>query len=668
MSEASITTHWWKVLRRRWPIGAGVFAGVMLLSAAILFLAKPIWRADATMRLGAASPSGNLALGGGAPTGLFAMFQQMSGDPFANELELLSSRTVIEGVVEDNALNVGVRAPRGWTRDSFFVALQADRNTAEAEFELSWASNGVTVRRISPTSAALGTYAFGLPAHFGGVTATFQPMRADAPKTIRLRTMPFGAAVRNTKARLHADKIRREANLVRLKYEDADPALAQNVLTSATQRYVALRAQLQHKESGQTVDSLRAVANQTMAELRRQETGMESFQQQSRVVAPEFQSEAFVKRQADVIARLESTRLELARADEIVRQLDSIQDPALAWAGLVADPAFARNVTMGTLLTNLVNLQQQRIALAGRRTSEDAQVQNIEHQITYLDSSLRKLVREYRDGLASSVRLLSGQASALDSQLRQVPAGAIEYGRRQRELKLLSEVYLFTDQRARQEDLRNAISFANIQVVDPPATSYKPVWPRKKLGLLVGFIIGLTFATFGMALAERVDGSIRETASARALFGAPIVATLSRNGTGTVALDAAQRQALRLGMNGQRMLVVAPATTRDTDAASAVTDALTQNARVPVHAGVSESEIASIASLAIEQAAAPETFATAAQISEYAAAGAGVVLVVDVGVTQQAAVKRAAHQLREAGVAASGIVLVGTPHQIRDLW
>ena len=115
-TSGAITTRWSRVLRRRWRTGLAMFAAVVALAALLLFTAKPIWRADATMRLGTASPSGNLALGNGAPSGLFAMFQQMSGDPFANELELLSSRTVLEGVVEDNALNVTVDAPRGFTR------------------------------------------------------------------------------------------------------------------------------------------------------------------------------------------------------------------------------------------------------------------------------------------------------------------------------------------------------------------------------------------------------------------------------------------------------------------------------------------------------------------------------------------------------------------------
>ncbi|HET8655247.1 MAG TPA: hypothetical protein VFL93_07010 [Longimicrobiaceae bacterium] len=650
---------WWAVLRRRWPVGAGLFLAVAGLAAGLVLLSRPIWRAETALRLGAQAPIGGLSLGDGSPSGLFGLFQQMSGDPFSNELELLSSRTVIEGVVEDNALNVTLLAPRGWYRDSLFTRLSASRETGPALFEVSALPDGrFHVRRTEPSDSTVGDFAPGVTARFGGITVAFRPARAGVSVAYRLRTVPFGEAVRATSGRLRADRERREANLVKIVYDDPDPNLALAVVRSATERYTALRAALQRRESGETTDSLRTVANRTLAELTRQENALARFQHDSRLIAPDAQSDAFVKRQADVEAALETARGELARTDDVLARLDTVRDPARAWAGLVAHPTFLENRTLGDLLGNLVTLQQKRLELSGRRTDQDRQVQALDRQIDYLDGSLRSLVRQYRDGVADQVRLLAAQRSEMDSTLARIPSSAVELARRQRNVRLLSEVYLFTDQRLRQESLRDALSFASVQVVDPPEVLFKPVWPRRTLGLGVGLLLAMTFGVLGMAFTERADHALRSGREVGELVGAPVLAVLGASGAG-LRISARERRALdRLWAGKERPGLLFLAPVDDPAAAEAVALALAEiPADVRVAAGAWDSRPAPGAP-AVAVGAVLDHYAAAAEAAEVAEGGAEVMLVVRYAATRREDVARAAALLGEAGVAPAGVVMV----------
>ncbi|HEX9107183.1 MAG TPA: hypothetical protein VF832_08140, partial [Longimicrobiales bacterium] len=185
-AEPGLLLTWRKVLARRWRAGAASFALIVGIAAAIVFLPRPIWRAESTLRLGAPAPMGGLSLGGtSSPAGLFTLFQQMTGDPFANELELLTSRTVVEGVVADNALNVALLAPRGWERDSLLLGLSADRTTRKATYDVAWLATGrISVQRSSPTQATFGPFAAGRPAAFDDVVATFKPWRSGMPRDV----------------------------------------------------------------------------------------------------------------------------------------------------------------------------------------------------------------------------------------------------------------------------------------------------------------------------------------------------------------------------------------------------------------------------------------------------------------------------------------------------
>lgn len=672
-----VVEAWTRVIRRRWAAGLAVFLLVSGLAAALVFLTRPIWRAEAALRLGAPPALGGMPLGGGSassPLGLFSLFQTMTGDPFANELELLQSRTVVEGVVEENALNVALVAPRGWYRDSLLTRLVASRQTRKALYEARWLPSGaVRVVRLAPSERAIGDFAPGRDAAFGGIVVAFEGWRAGAPRSVKLKTYPFGDAVRQQASKIRAERKRREANLVRIAYDDPDPGLAQAVVTSAAARYLALRTELQRRESGETVDSLRTVVERTKAELARAETGLEGFQRASRLVDPQAQSQAFVKRQAEIATGLAKASAELAAVDEVIRRVDGEPDPAAAWAGLVAHPTFLENKTLGDLLGNLTHLEQQRIELAGRRTEANRQLQALDQQIAYLDKSLRSLVRQYRDGIAEQAALLEGQWRTMDSVLTRAPAAAIELGRRQRDLRLLSEVYLFTDQRLRQEALKTAVSFATVQMVDPPEVLFKPVWPRKTLGLGVGLLLAVAFGALAMAIGERADRTVRSAAELRALVGAPVLAALAPGADGRLALAAAERRALlQRATAAGRGLLLAPMG-EAADAAEGVARALVEApAAEPVLAGAAEGGggVPAVSPrLPVEVAPAVQRFAAAAELAAAGDGGAAVVLVAQHGVTRREEAARAAALLREAGAVIAGAVLVcPTGRDLRDTW
>src|SRR5690606_15903623 len=168
-------------------------------------------------------------------------------------------------------------------------------------------------------------------------------------------------------------------------------------------------------------------------------------------------------------------------------------------------------------------LEQQRREMATRRAEESREYRVLVEQIGYLDGTLRTLALGYRTALGEQLVALERQVADMDRTLASVPAQAIELARRQRDVRLLTEVVVLTEQRLRQEELRQALTFANVQVIDPPALRRRPVWPRKKLGLAVGFVIASMMGTLGMAVAESADRTVRRASQVTRLTGVPVL-------------------------------------------------------------------------------------------------------------------------------------------------
>lgn len=636
----------------------------------VVFLTRPIYRAEARLRLGEPPPLAGVAPG----TGILSVFG-FRADPFASDLELMASRTVAEGVVRDAALHVWVQAPRGWFRDSLFVVLeavegprggrgatggeagslfmvpQAGASTGKAKYVVEWAADGtVQVRRTSPGDSVVGQVAPGEALAFGGVRVAFRAWRPGMPRQVRMRTAPFGEAVAVTAKRIRIERTRRDANVVQISFDHGDPGVARTAVASVVARFMALRAGLQRRESGTTVDSLRAVAEQTRRELAEAERELEAVQRASRLVAPEPQLEVLVEAQGEVVGELERVQGERVAVEQVLARAAGAPGRIEAWSELAAHPAFLENAMVGELLKRLTELEAQRRTLALRRTEASREYRVLAEQLAYLDSTLFALVRSYRDALAGQVARLEARRVGLDARLAAAPAPAVELGRRQRAVRLLSEVLVATEQRLRQEELRQALTFGNVQVVDPPALRYKPVWPRKTLGLGAGVLLACVFALSAMVVQERADRSVRGAWDVVAAIGVPVLTAAVRGRDGAIQLAPGEGAAFVRHLTGDgrraRRLVLAPVGGEAVAGALALAlaGALAEKRRN----GGGEAPEVTVAPRA-------DRFGVAVEV---AARGGPVALVVEQARTRRDELVRSAGWLSEAGARVAGAVLV----------
>lgn len=623
------------VLRRRWFWGLGVGLFVVSAAAVIVLTARPVYRAEARLRLGEPPPTAGIS-----PTGGLLSFLRTGGDPFANDLELLTSRTLAEEVVRAALLNVRLVAPSGWHRDSIFASLAQIDTTRKASFEVTWQADGtVALEARSPDRVDLGRARTGEVVEFGGLEAVFLPRKEKGPASVTIKTVPFDEAVRVERGRIRTERTRREANVLDVSYAHHDPGIADFVVRRAVQGFLDLRTELFQRESDETVDSLRAVAMGTQAELRRAEDALEQIQRETGLVAPDAQSEALVERYETAYQALLAVRTE---RDAIVTQLERVHRAANrveAWSTLVALPVFLENETLAGMLERLTALEEMKTEALSLRTPGSREVQTLEAQIVQLDGALRTVIDEYAVGLAERVTVLQEQLDEFEEQLGGLPADVVELGRRQRDVRILTEVAVVTEQRLRQEELRQALAFSNVQVIDEPALRFRPVWPRKKLGLAVGALLGGLLGMASIVLLERTDGSVRQASSVHALTNAPVLAALTINGE-SLAQDAGAATAVN-GRNGRGRVV---ALTRSTQPwAGALGKALS---------------------------VAPDRLVQVGELGDALALGsADVVLTVVAGRTAEEELQRVVSLLDEGGCRIAGTILVcRTARDADALW
>jgi uncharacterized protein involved in exopolysaccharide biosynthesis len=643
------------LLRRRWVSGVALFVLVLAMAIWMIWSARPTYRADTKIRIGEPPPAAPV---GSTGSTLFG-FMRLGGDPFANDMELLGSRTVNEAVVREAVLTMRAIAPAGWHRDSLFSALSTADSTVKALFEASWLEDGrIHVKQLAPRERAVGTFGPGTPVALAGVTVGFNARRPRGPEKIEISIVPFGEAVRRTSTAIRVARKRRDANVAEIRFVDTDPGVSRAVVASALRHFIELRTQIARREGGQNVDSLRVVARQTLADLTAAESALEKHERANGLVDPGAQTAAFVKRYNEGVVELEKLRAQVGELTATLERADKTQSPAERWTKLVSFEPFLNNGMIGGLLGQITALEAKRSELAPRRTESNREYASVVEQINYIDKSLSSIARDVETGLRSQLERVEEQQRQMDAALAGLPANVIELGRRQRSARVLSDVLISTEQRLRQEELRQALSFSNIQVIDPPALRYKPVWPRKKVGLALGMLLAAMTSIIGMALMEQADRRVRNAGDVMRLTGAPVLGIALRQASvlrfGAHEMRALVQHASANGRGPLRVLLAPVGRAHADELAQVVRTALP----APVTAGIDVPEI--------QQASSITDFASAS-----AAAGGAVpvTLVIEAERTTRTELQRAATLIRQAGGTVGGTIVVCTDRRAAaEIW
>jgi hypothetical protein len=213
----------------------------------------------------------------------------------------------------------------------------------------------------------------------------------------------------------------------------------------------------------------------------------------------------------------------------------------------------------------------------------------------------------------------------------------------------------------RQEELRQALSFSNVQVIDPPALRWKPIWPRRTIGLAVGLLFSGAFGLLALVVADRADRTVRRAAQIEEATGAPILAvTLAENGRAPALSEREVLAMVRRGThNGDAARVSIAPIGRD-ERAEAVARAMADgNGRVATITNGDPQLLPRV--VAIPPV---EDFAAAAM-----ADSGPVALVIHYGRTRRDALDRSVRLLRAAGATVVGIiVLCDRERQRRSIW
>lgn len=295
-----------------------------------------------------------------------------------------------------------------------------------------------------------------------------------------------------------------ESMIIRIKYRDADPELAAQVVNRITDNYLRqhLVINLSQGQSSFFAEQISQVKKE-LADLQdrlvqlKAKTGLLSFAEQSRLLLK--QVDDFETAKAKLQKEIFNLRAKLAKIEEIRKNKPNL---------LIPLPEIAQDVQVQDLENKLVNLRYQLKSVSQRYTDDSRQVETAKAQLRELEGQLRRQVSQILEREAAQLKALEAEKEAVErtianlkQEIEQLPAQEVALDNLQREIEAKQEALAVLWKKYQDSIITQNTDerLENVKVVSLAAVPLQPVSPILWLNFLLGLILAVV-ASLSVAL------------------------------------------------------------------------------------------------------------------------------------------------------------------------
>jgi len=341
-----------------------------------------------------------------------------------------------------------------------------------------------------------------------------------------------------------------KSSLILVRYRDRDPVLAAQVVNSLIDHFQAKHVQL--FQTGGAYKLYHSETETRRDRLRQSEEALQDFQRKAEIADLGRQKEQSLTRLADFEASLKATEADSEATREKIAVLEN--QLAAQPKRIATEMRIVQNEALSGIKAKLMELEVERSELQAmfkpgyselhtierkiqqakriianeaathiqeQSTQNNPLYQTLESDLLQAKTTLAFLERRKRE-LQQQVRDYR-QASQRFSELE------FEVERLKREVRVNEEAYLTYVKReegARFADAMDRHRIANISVAEPAYVPLRPVAPRKKLNVLLALILGSSAGLAMASLAEYLDHTFQTREDVERHLGLPVLVSI----------------------------------------------------------------------------------------------------------------------------------------------
>jgi len=478
----NLAEYYQLLLRNKWII---LFSLVIMLFLAVRYNARlvPIYRATATLIIDRQTP--NLPI-----TGLARYYETYLSESlsFNTHFELISSRTVLEKVIDDLKLD------------------KMNMKQAKEEF-----------REINPVKLFLSRIQKNILLLLNQKKPDSSSMNA---RTALVEALKRIIAIENVE----------ETRLLKINVSSPSPVRARDIANGVAQAYINFNINNRLKSSKDTLSWLTDRLYEMKKRLEHAEEEFLTYKQDVELISVDDKQRVIAQKITDfnnTYLQARNKRLEL---DAELKQLERI---AQSGKNTSLPRSLLENALITNLHTQLVNAELDLSRLTKVYKPKHPKFIQIKSEITQISKKLTQEIKRELDNLKSERVVLLSREKVLQQTISDFEKEGMEtnkkefkYSRLKRNVEMNQKLYDTLLSRIKEADISENIDVSNIRITEKAQLPTSSTGSNRQRNLLLGVILGLMLGIGISFFREYIDRSLHTEESVQKYLGLPVLSVI----------------------------------------------------------------------------------------------------------------------------------------------
>ena len=502
-----------------------IFIGLTFtLAYYYLQVTPPVYKASTTLLIKDEKKGARL----GGASEILGELSQFSGNKLLeNEIQIISSRQLMEQVVKELKLDINYTTKNGLKTVQLYK-----KSPVEIVPELIHPFGYETPLKIQVLNDKtfkindendILTFGKNYQNNWGVFTVNYNPEGDSTVTDVYVRFLSTRSTTSDALRRLVVTQSNRLSTVLTLEFEDTSPQRGIDVLNKLLDVYVTSSLKDKNTEASNTLAFIEERLALITNELGDVEQDVASYKTQRGLTDIGAESQLYLQNIQENESQLNEINLQIRVLESVENYIRTAGDGAVAPATyMINDPVLI------SLLNkfNELNLQREKYL----RTTQPGNplVETVNTQLATTRQAISDVVQNLKRGLDLTRQNLQGINQRFSAGLRSIPQKEREFVGIKRQQTIKENLYLYLLEKREETALAYASTVTDSRVVDPPTASMGPVKPKKGVIALGALLAGIALPVLLINFLFMINNTVQNKEEVEKLAGTSVLGEIGR--------------------------------------------------------------------------------------------------------------------------------------------
>lgn len=434
----------------------------------------------------------------------FKKIEYYKNSPFVVEFsfldDFLNGRNFILTPIDENTFNLQLKKPSAYSLDNVFKILGIKNYTLGDTFSYS---------QNHKFNELIQTEYFSL---------TIKKVFDLKYSTYNFNHITNMDVFNKYKENLSVSQISKSASILNVSLEDTEPNRVKDILTSIYNTYTNEDIQRKTEEAKLTLDFIDVQLESINKRLNISATNLESFKEKNKLVELSGQAIKSTEKLSEYETQLEELKTEL----NVLLSLKNYVASNTNLLGMSITSASLIDPKISALVSQLQDETARRSTLLIDYTPAHPELVKVSQKIRNIKRNIVGTINNNIAQFQNRKRSLENIIKKYDKSINTLPKQERELSKLTRLFSVDEKIYSFLLEKKAESAILQSSTISNTRLLDEGIIANEPVKPKRKLIVLVGFILGFVFSLFYAFLREFFNNTVSNSDDVEKLSSIPI--------------------------------------------------------------------------------------------------------------------------------------------------